>query len=72
LAEGATLADLIAVGQCMAAIKGNTMAAHEIADRVEGKLPKPVALEVGGLSGLAERIAAARKRIAANDKVDSS
>src|SRR5215471_19804879 len=36
LPEGATFADLIALGQAAAAIKGNTAAAEEIANRLEG------------------------------------
>ncbi len=43
-----------------------------IADRVEGKVPKPVELDVvGRLSGLAELIGAARKRLAACDEADA-
>jgi Family of unknown function (DUF5681) len=35
---GMTIADVIAMGQAMAAIKGSTIAAREIADRIEGRV----------------------------------
>ena len=38
LPEGATWADAVAVGQIRSAVKGNTQAAKEIADRLEGKV----------------------------------
>jgi len=61
LPEGATFADLIALGQAAAAIKGNTAAAEEIANRLEGK----VAMELDVVAGtsLGERIHAARMRL---------
>ena len=61
LPAGATFADLIAIGQCAAAVKGNTAAAQEIADRLEGK----VAVELDVIQGvsLGERIRAARERL---------
>ena len=61
LPAGATFADLIALGQCAAAIKGNTAAAEEIANRLEGK----VAVELDVIQGvsLGERIRAARERL---------
>ena len=61
LPEGSTFADLIALGQCAAAIKGNTAAAEEIANRLEGK----VAVELDVIQGvsLGERIRAARMRL---------
>ena len=37
LPKGSTFLDLISFGQCLEAAKGNTAAAKEIADRVEGK-----------------------------------
>jgi hypothetical protein len=61
LPEGSTFADLIAIGQCASAIKGNTAAAEEIANRLEGK----VAVELDVIQGvsLGERIRAARMRL---------
>ena len=61
LPEGSTFADLIAIGQCASAIKGNTAAAEEIANRLEGK----VAVELDVIQGvsLGERIRAARERL---------
>ena len=38
LPEGATWADAVAVGQIRSAAEGNTQAAKEIADRLEGKV----------------------------------
>jgi hypothetical protein len=60
LPEGSTFADLIALGQAAAAIKGNTAAAEDIANRLEGK----VAVELDVVTGvsLGERIQAARMR----------
>ena len=49
LPEGATYLDWIAFGQCIEAGRGNAAAAREIADRIEGKVPKPV--EVSGPEG---------------------
>src|SRR6516225_259684 len=54
LPEGATFADLIALGQCAAAIKGNTAAAEEIANRLEGKVA--VEVNVVATGSLGERI----------------
>jgi hypothetical protein len=45
LPKGATWADAIALGQLRAAVKGNTVAAKEIADRVEGRVPLPMEVE---------------------------
>ena len=45
LPEGATWADAVAVGQIRSAAKGNTQAAKEIADRLEGKVAQQVELE---------------------------
>jgi hypothetical protein len=45
LPKGATWADGIAVTQIRAALKGNTVAAKEIADRIEGRTRLPVAVE---------------------------
>jgi hypothetical protein len=63
LPEGATFAERIAYGQFLAAAEGNTAAAAEITDRLEGKVPKPVELDVNGVFSLAERLEAARKRL---------
>ena len=41
LPQGATWADAMALGQLRSAVKGNTAAAKEIADRVEGRVPLP-------------------------------
>jgi Family of unknown function (DUF5681) len=40
---GMTVADVIAIGQAKAAIKGSTIAAREIADRIEGRFDAPEA-----------------------------
>ena len=61
LPEGSTFADLIAIGQCLAAMKGNTAAAEAIANRLEGKVA--VELDVVGGASLGERIALARRRL---------
>jgi hypothetical protein len=45
LPKGATWADAIAVKQIHAALRGNTVAAKEIADRIEGRVRLPVAVE---------------------------
>jgi hypothetical protein len=63
LPEGSTYADWIAYGQVWAAAEGNTAAAAEITDRLEGKVPKPVELDVNGVFSLAERLEAARERL---------
>ena len=42
LPEGATWADAVAVGQIRSAAEGNTQAAKEIADRLEGKVAQQV------------------------------
>ena len=60
-AEGSTFADLIALGQAAAAIKGNTAAAEEIANRLEGKVA--VEVNVVATGSLGERIQAARARL---------
>jgi len=46
LGENATFADWLAVGLMQSARRGNPSAAAEIADRIEGKVPKPVDMEV--------------------------
>jgi hypothetical protein len=48
LPKGATWADAIALGQIRSALKGNSVAAKEIADRVEGRVTQPVGGEDGG------------------------
>jgi hypothetical protein len=45
LRRGATWADAIAVTQIRSAVKGNSVAAKEIADRIEGRVRLPVAVE---------------------------
>lgn len=49
LRRGSTWADLAALGMAKAAVKGRVDAAHEIADRVEGKARQT--LEVSGPEG---------------------
>jgi hypothetical protein len=61
LPEGATFADLIALGQCRAAAKGITAAAEAIADRLEGKVSQQV--DMSGTVDLALRINQARARV---------
>lgn len=46
LPKGATWADAMALGQLRSAVKGNTVAAKEIADRVEGRVTLPMEVEV--------------------------
>ena len=48
LADGATWADAIAVTQIRSAVKGNSVAAKEIADRIEGRVTQPIAGGDGG------------------------
>jgi hypothetical protein len=48
LPEGARWADAMALGQLHSAVKGNTVAAREIADRVEGRVLQPIGGEDGG------------------------
>ena len=45
LPKGATYAAALVLGQFRAGIKGNTPAAKEIADRVDGRVPLPMELE---------------------------
>lgn len=45
LPKGARWADAMALGQLHSAVKGNTVAAKEIADRIEGRVRLPVAVE---------------------------
>ena len=45
LPEGATWAHALALGQLRSAVKGNTPAAKEIADRVEGRVPLPMKVD---------------------------
>lgn len=45
LPKGATWADAIALGQIRSALKGNSVAAKEIADRIEGRVPLPMEVE---------------------------
>lgn len=45
LPRGATWADAMALGQLRSAVQGNTAAAREIADRVEGRARLPVEVE---------------------------
>ncbi len=48
LPQGATWADAIALGQIRSALKGNSVAAKEITDRVEGRVPLPMQVETPG------------------------
>jgi hypothetical protein len=48
LPKGATWADAMALGQLRSAVKGNTVAAKEIADRIEGRVTQPISGEDGG------------------------
>ena len=48
LPRDATWADAMALGQMRSAVKGNTVAAKEIADRIEGRVTQPLAGENGG------------------------
>lgn len=58
LPKGATYAAALVLGQFRAGIKGNTVAAKEIADRVEGRARLPV--EVEAPEGQTLRIQAVR------------
>src|SRR5580658_5993069 len=51
LRKGATWANAIAVKQIHAALRGNTVAAKEIADRIEGRVRLPVEVETPEGSG---------------------
>ena len=51
LRRGATWADAIAVTQIRSAVKGNSVAAKEIADRIEGRVRLPVEVETPEGSG---------------------
>jgi hypothetical protein len=42
LPKGASWADAMALGQLRSAVKGNTVAAKEIADRIEGRVTQPI------------------------------
>jgi len=48
LPKGAKWADAMALGQLHSAVKGNTVAAREIADRIEGRVLQPIGGEDGG------------------------
>ena len=56
LPKGSTFLDLISFGQCLEAAKGNTATAKEIADRVEGRVPKPVQALASVGDGLEVRV----------------
>jgi Family of unknown function (DUF5681) len=47
LSQGATWADAMALGQLRSAVRGNTVAAKEIADRIEGRVTQPISGENG-------------------------
>jgi hypothetical protein len=47
LPKGATWADAMALGQMRSAVRGNTPAAKEIADRIEGRVTQPISGENG-------------------------
>ena len=74
LPKGATFADLIALGQAVAAAKGNTAAAQEIANRLEGKVPNPVegSGPEGGPIMISEILTAARERLRTWTKGDKT
>lgn len=60
-AKGRTYAQLIAEGQAKQAIKGKTDAAHEIGDRVEGKVRQSI--ELSGPDGSPVRVASYRAKL---------
>ncbi len=66
LPDGATFADLVALGQVVSAVRGNTMAAKEIADRLEGKVTEKIDATVS-LSWL-EKFRRAEARRASKEK----
>src|ERR1700684_4089439 len=47
LPKGATWADAMALGQLRSAVRGNTVAAKEITDRIEGRVTQPISGENG-------------------------
>jgi len=69
LDPGATYADLAVLGQFISASKGNTAALSEIADRIEGKVPKPVELDVN--LSVAGRVEQARAGVLAARKAEA-
>jgi Mg-chelatase subunit ChlD len=66
--EGRTYAQLIAEGQCKAAIKGKTEAAREIADRLEGKAVQPVVGDITGGMSVTLNIEVVRKKLFGDDE----
>ena len=65
--EGRTYAQLIAEGQCKAAIKGKTEAAREIADRLEGKAVQPVVGDNTAGMSVTLNIEVVRKKLFGDD-----
>jgi hypothetical protein len=65
LPEGTTFLDLISFGQCLEAGRGNSAAAREIADRLEGKVAQ--AVEITSKVDLFTRIEEARKNAGHHD-----
>lgn len=61
--KGQTWASLIAEALVKKARRGDVRAITELANRIEGKPRQAVELSGNGLDGLAERIAAAHKRV---------
>ena len=66
--EGRTYAQLIAEGQCKAAIKGRTEAAREIADRLEGKAVQPVVGDNTAGMSVTLNIEVVRKKLFGDDE----
>jgi hypothetical protein len=66
--EGRTYAQLIAEGQCKAAIKGKTEAAREIADRLEGKAVQPVVGDNTAGMSVTLNIEVVRKKLFGDDE----
>jgi hypothetical protein len=63
-ADGKTWAAVIAEALLKKARQGDVRAITELANRIEGKARQTVDLELDVYTGLAERLAAARKRVA--------
>ena len=65
--EGRTYAQLIAEGQCKAAIKGKTDAAREIREALEGKTPQAFGDDTAGMS-VTLNIEVVRKKLFGDDE----
>jgi hypothetical protein len=66
--EGRTYAQLIAEGQCKAAIRGKTEAAREIADRLEGKAVQPTVGDDTASMSVTLNIEVVRKKLFGDDE----